>query len=165
MDELHQRIANLSPEKRALLEQRLLQQSALRTKEQSIPRRQIHSSYPLSFAQQRLWFLAQLEPDGAAYHVSQAVRIRGCLSIATLQRTLDAIVARHEALRTTIVAVDGNPMQVVQEQRTVPLDVRELCGLDEGERETVLACQLTREAQRRFNLAARRHAQGNTLSP
>ena len=154
MDELHQRIANLSPEKRALLEQRLLQQSALRTKEQSIPRRQIHSSYPLSFAQQRLWFLAQLEPDGAAYHVSQAVRIRGCLSIVALQRTLDAIVARHEALRTTIVAVDGNPMQVVQEQRTVPLDVRELCGLDEGERETVLACQLTREAQRRFNLAA-----------
>src|SRR6185436_19644310 len=58
------------------------------------------SALPLSFAQQRLWFLDQLEPGSAAYHIPAALRMRGALDIAALERAIGAIVARHEVLRT-----------------------------------------------------------------
>ncbi|HEU0016395.1 MAG TPA: amino acid adenylation domain-containing protein, partial [Longimicrobium sp.] len=72
---------------------------------------------PLSFAQQRLWFLAQLRDLGSTYHIHRAVRLRGGLDRAALGRALDRIVARHEALRTTFAEVDGVP-----EQRIAPAD-------------------------------------------
>ncbi|HEX8246074.1 MAG TPA: condensation domain-containing protein, partial [Longimicrobium sp.] len=73
---------------------------------------------PLSFAQQRLWFLAQLRDLGSTYHIHRAVRLRGGLDRAALGRALDRIVARHEALRTTFAEVDGVPGQ-----RIAPADV------------------------------------------
>ena len=69
------------------------------------------ATIPLSFAQQRLWFLEQLGGTGAAYHVPLRLRLRGALDRAALARALDRIVARHEALRTTFPAVDGEPVQ------------------------------------------------------
>ncbi|EGH74861.1 amino acid adenylation, partial [Pseudomonas syringae pv. aceris str. M302273] len=62
---------------------------------------------PLSFAQQRLWFLAQLEGGSAAYHIPAGLRLRGTLDNPALKRALDRIVARHEVLRTTFVQVHG----------------------------------------------------------
>jgi len=78
---------------------------------------------PLSFAQQRLWFLHQMEPEGAAYNVPAALRLSGGLDVAALGRTLDEVVRRHEVLRTGFGSVDGNPVQLVQEPRPVPLPV------------------------------------------
>ena len=69
-------------------------------------------SFPLSFAQRRLWFLEQLEP-GAAYNVPLPIRMRGQLDRQALERALDAIVVRHEALRTSFVEEDGTPLQLV----------------------------------------------------
>ncbi|HYR07484.1 MAG TPA: amino acid adenylation domain-containing protein, partial [Longimicrobium sp.] len=69
------------------------------------------AAIPLSFAQQRLWFLEQLGGTGAAYHVPMRLRLRGALDRGALERALDRIVARHEALRTTFPAVDGEPVQ------------------------------------------------------
>ena len=68
----------------------------------------------LSFAQERLWFLEQLGGLGATYHVPWRLRLRGALDAGALRRALDRIVARHEAWRTTLVAVDGVPRQVIQ---------------------------------------------------
>ncbi len=68
---------------------------------------------PLSFAQQRLWFLDQLEPGSTAYHVTHALRLRGRLDVAALERSLDAIVARHEILRTCFPTAEGRPVQQV----------------------------------------------------
>ncbi len=68
---------------------------------------------PLSFAQQRLWFLAQLECGSEAYHISLGLRLHGVLDCAALRRALDGIVARHESLRTTFVSVDGEPVQLI----------------------------------------------------
>src|SRR5580698_2172261 len=65
----------------------------------------------LSFAQQRLWFLAQMEGASRAYHISFGCRLRGSLDKAALRRTLDQIVRRHEALRTVFVQVEGVPSQ------------------------------------------------------
>jgi aspartate racemase len=68
---------------------------------------------PLSFAQERLWFLAQLEPDNPSYNVPVALRLHGDLNVVALENSINAIVARHETLRTKFAAVDGEPFQVV----------------------------------------------------
>jgi hypothetical protein len=100
-EDLRQRIAELSPERRALLEQRLLKArppGPAREESLAIPRRSPQGPCPVSFAQQRLWFLHQLEPESSAYHILKALRMSGDLHVDALQRTLGAIVDRHEAL-------------------------------------------------------------------
>jgi aryl carrier-like protein len=78
---------------------------------------------PLSFAQQRLWFLAQLEPSSAEYVVPVALRLRGTVDVDALRSALDGLVARHESLRTTFSDVDGVGVQVVHPPAEVPLPV------------------------------------------
>ncbi|CAA9367831.1 MAG: hypothetical protein AVDCRST_MAG89-4267, partial [uncultured Gemmatimonadetes bacterium] len=86
-------------------------QTAARAAAAAIERVDRTGSVPLSFAQQRLWFLEQLGGMGAAYHVPMGLRLRGQLDRGALARSLDRIVARHEVLRTTFPAVDGEPVQ------------------------------------------------------
>src|SRR5262249_9090400 len=69
--------------------------------------------FELSFAQQRLWFLAQFEGASEAYHAARGLRLKGGLDRTVLRRALDRIVARHEALRTTFSQIDGRPVQVI----------------------------------------------------
>jgi hypothetical protein len=88
-------------------------------------------TFPLAFAQQRLWFLEQLEPVGPAYHLRLPVRLRGRLDVAALRRALAALAARHEALRTTFITVGGEPRQAVHGTLALPLDEEDAAGLDE----------------------------------
>jgi len=78
--------------------------------------------YPVSFAQQRLWFLEQLTPGEPTFHMPYAMWLEGSLDAGALQRALDALVARHPVLRTSIVAIDGVPEQVIAESGTVPIE-------------------------------------------
>ncbi len=99
---------------------------------------------PLSFAQQRLWFLSQLRPDVAAYNVSTAARILGRLDPAALAGAFQAIAVRHEALRTTFTAEDGQPSQTFHEHLELPLPLIDLSAAP-GEWERVAreeACRL-----------------------
>src|SRR6185295_12798353 len=85
---------------------------------------------PLSFSQQRMWFLQQLDPGSSAYNLSRPIRLRGALRIAALAAALDALVRRHESLRTGFVVVDGTPLQRVAPEAEVPLPLVDLSALD-----------------------------------
>jgi amino acid adenylation domain-containing protein/non-ribosomal peptide synthase protein (TIGR01720 family) len=107
---------------------------------------------PLSSAQERLWFLHQLEPYSSAYNLPAAVRLRGQLDIALVEHALAAIVARHEVLRTRIDLVEGAPAQLVSAECVPALARVDLCELPEPLREQELARLLAREARRPFDL-------------
>jgi amino acid adenylation domain-containing protein len=99
---------------------------------------------PLSFAQQRLWFLDQLVPNSPAYLIPRALHLHGTLHISTLQDSLDALVLRHESLRTTFSTRDGQPTQVIHPIRQQHLPLIDLRGL-QWERRMSEARRLTRE--------------------
>src|SRR3712207_1101625 len=105
-----ERLERLSPERRALLQQLLMRRAAARSGDDA-PRRAAEGPLPLSFSQQRLWFLHQLEPESPFYNVAGAVRLSGVLDAGALRRALGEVVRRHEVLRTRIVEVDGVPAQ------------------------------------------------------
>lgn len=90
---------------------------------------------PLSFAQQRIWFVEQLEPGSPAYNISLAARLNGPLDVAILQKSLSEIVRRHEVLRTTFPAIDGNPMVRIAPPGDFDLSVIDLRDRPESERE------------------------------
>jgi amino acid adenylation domain-containing protein len=93
---------------------------------QGIPRRAAGTPAPLSFVQQRLWFLHQLDPASTAYHAQLALRLSGALDVAALRGAFTEIVARHEVLRTTFAAPDGVPVQIVHPPAPVPFTVEDL---------------------------------------
>jgi amino acid adenylation domain-containing protein/non-ribosomal peptide synthase protein (TIGR01720 family) len=107
---------------------------------------------PLSFAQERLWFLEQLEPGGAAYVMAGALRLSGALDAAALEWSLGEVVRRHETLRTTFRTVDGVAAQVVAEAGVWTLPVEDLSALPEAEREAEARRRVGAEAARGFDL-------------
>ena len=122
MVEVGKNIVDLSPEKPELLEMLILEEGDL-------------ICCPLSYGQQRLWFLDQLEPGNPVYNVPTGVRLRGTLDLSALQRSLNEIIRRHEALRTRFVTLDGEPVQVIDPEIELSLELVELSALNEDERE------------------------------
>ncbi|HEX8921444.1 MAG TPA: amino acid adenylation domain-containing protein, partial [Pyrinomonadaceae bacterium] len=108
---------------------------------------------PLSFAQQRLWFLDQLEPGNASYNSPAAVRLTGALDVAALQETLTEIVRRHEVLRTHFVESEGQPVQVIAEAAPLDMPLIDLSELPQTEREAKALSLATEEAERAFDLS------------
>jgi len=107
---------------------------------------------PLSFAQQRLWFLNQLEPGSEFYNSSRAVRLEGELLLEPLRRTLNEIVRRHEVLRTRFVALDGKPRQEVLPAEPFELPVIDLSELEAAKREAVIRETIGSESRQPFAL-------------
>ena len=147
------RRAELSAEKRTLLEKRLRGAPESGPRAQRIPGRVDRGNAPLSFAQQRLWFLDQLEPDSPLYNLPTAIRIGGRLDRAVLAKGINAVVARHESLRTRFIAEEGNPVQVVAAALEVETPFVDLGRLAAAEREAALPRVLETEARRAFDLS------------
>src|SRR5215472_2129454 len=111
--------------------------------------------YPVSFCQRRLWILDQLEPGQPTYNMPYAMWFDGPLKMDALQRALDALVARHSALRTSIVAFDGVPEQVVAETGAVPIERIELPATLDRDESTRLAESIAGDRGRQpFDLTA-----------
>jgi len=116
-----------------------------------------HGAHPLSFAQERLWFFDQYHPDSPAYNLPLALHLAGSLDVTALARSLDALMRRHDALRTTFAAVDGEPVQVVAPAPPAPelvvaLPLVDLHALVVPEREAEIRRLIAQEARRLFDL-------------
>jgi amino acid adenylation domain-containing protein len=140
----------LSAAKRALIEARLRG----RVRGSGIVPRADRDGAPLSFAQERLWFIDRLEPGSAVYNISVARRLEGALDAAALERALGEIVRRHEVLRTTFREVGGSPVQVIAPFGGFTLRVDDLSGLAGADREAEVGRRATDEAAAPFDLTA-----------
>jgi len=109
---------------------------------------------PLSFAQQRLWFLWQLEPTSPLYNIAMALRWIGALDVSALQKSIDELVRRHEVLRTTFVMVEGQPRQVIAPDLMIPIQTRDLRNMPNDEQPTQVQCLADEAARRPFDLVS-----------
>ncbi|MEM9538587.1 MAG: amino acid adenylation domain-containing protein [Cyanobacteria bacterium P01_E01_bin.42] len=142
--DLSQRIASLSPEKQALLRRRLQEQKKKQTetRSQKIPKRALSTSqsekYPVSFAQQRMWFQERLSLKSAvSNNISTSLKINGSLQVPALNRALREIIRRHAILRTKLQTIDGELMQVIAPRIdwTLPIiDLRSLTPQEQDEK-------------------------------
>ncbi|TQV65955.1 amino acid adenylation domain-containing protein, partial [Exilibacterium tricleocarpae] len=107
---------------------------------------------PLSWAQQRLWFIAQLEGANQAYHLPAALRLSGALSVPALERTLTTLVARHEVLRTVFIEVQGEPRQAIRPPAAFILPLEDLSELAEAARQQAVNTCARAELETPFDL-------------
>jgi len=153
MSKIAERIANLSPDRQELLS-RLLKRGQIDLSHAVImPRVRDTNHAPLSFAQQRLWLVLQLDPDNVSYNVPEALLLEGPIYVTALAQSLSEIVRRHEALRTTFQLVSGEPMQVIAQPEPIELEVIDLRQLTRREREKTVQRLTDEEAWRPFDLA------------
>ncbi|HEV7857249.1 MAG TPA: amino acid adenylation domain-containing protein [Pyrinomonadaceae bacterium] len=157
-ESLTRRIDGLSLERRALLE-RLLKAKGLKTNAPTtkIARRGKSDFIPLSFGQQRLWVLHQLDPSNPAYNMPDAVRLQGALEVAALKRTFEEIVRRHDVLRTGFRMTERGPEQLVapeqESERFLDFAIVDLSLMEQALRETEAARLASDEAVSPFDLS------------
>lgn len=152
MSDKLKRIAELSPEKRALLMLRM-KKKLESSQKPGIVSRKNKEEYPLSFAQERMWFLDQLVPDSPLYNISAAIRLTGKLNQAALEQSLNEIIRRHEILRVYFTIEAGNPVQKVVSDPKLKLAFSDLSDLASDEREEKIRELATKEARKSFNLS------------
>ncbi|MBC1213138.1 non-ribosomal peptide synthase [Trichormus variabilis ARAD] len=157
MSELLKRLEQLSPQKRELVLQKLLaQQSSTINNKPKLPRIEAVSSdklIPLSFPQQRLWFLDQMEGNSAAYNMAAAVEITGNLQVSILENIIAEIIQRHAILRTNFKNVDDNAVQIIAPHLTINIPVIDLQTLPVAEQFAEVECLAIAEQLKPFDLA------------
>ena len=131
----------------SIAEKRALLTELLRQEESKV------QIYPLSFAQQRLWFLTQLEPDNPSYNLRHALRLQGELDVDALEQTINHIIRRHESLRTTFKALNGHPVQIVANHHELHLTFVNLDHLPYAESECEAHRLAVEEVWRPFDLS------------
>jgi amino acid adenylation domain-containing protein/non-ribosomal peptide synthase protein (TIGR01720 family) len=153
--EVAARIAALAPGQRAALLDELRKRRAAAADDAAaippLPRPEV-ALFPLSFAQQRVWFLEQFEPGTAQHNMPTVLALDGELDTGALQRALDALVARHESLRTTLVQRDGQGWQLVGAPYRVAVTQVDLTGEDESLREAIAREVIAEDVRRGFDL-------------
>ncbi len=143
----------LSARRRELLERLLQEEGAPASPDDSIRPTGGTGAYPMSFAQQRLWFLDQLSPGNPFYNVQVSIRHRGSLDLEVLERAFDAVVERHASLRTVFDLIDGTPMQLVQPEGKIPFEAVDLRRLPPAAREREAVRIGLEERSRPYDLA------------
>ncbi|NMX93913.1 MULTISPECIES: non-ribosomal peptide synthetase [unclassified Pseudomonas] len=131
---------------------RLIQASGQRNQQTAIGKVDRRQPVPLSYSQQRMWFLWQMEPDSPAYNVGGMARLRGVLDVGRFEAALQALIMRHETLRTTFPSVDGVARQKVAAQSSVRMSWEDFSALNEAERQLRLQQLADQEAHSPFNL-------------
>ncbi|MBL4982568.1 non-ribosomal peptide synthetase [Pseudomonas fluorescens] len=130
----------------------LIQAAGQRNQQTAIAKADRSQPVPLSYSQQRMWFLWQMEPDSPAYNVGGMARLRGVLDVGRFEAALQALIMRHETLRTTFPSVDGVACQKVSAQTGVRMDWQDFSALNEPQRQQRLQQLADVEAHTPFNL-------------
>ncbi|RZI24551.1 amino acid adenylation domain-containing protein [Pseudomonas sp. 770NI] len=130
----------------------LIQAAGQRNQQTAIAKVDRSQPVPLSYSQQRMWFLWQMEPDSPAYNVGGMARLRGVLDVGRFEAALQALIMRHETLRTTFPSVDGVACQKVSAQTNVRMDWQDFSALNEPQRQQRLQQLADVEAHTPFNL-------------
>ena len=151
--DLRERISSLSPENRIAFEKMLHERLGTATALSKISRRIPADSTPVSFAQQRLWFLHQFDPASPLYNIPAALPLKGLISTRALEYSFNEIVRRHEVLRTTFATENGEPVQIIASELKVPLPVRDLRSLDVSQRQDEAKLLSIVEARQPFDLS------------
>jgi len=152
MTDIYDQLQNLSPEKRELFELMLKEKGVDILGSKIVPRGRETNKFPVSFGQQRLWFLDQLEPGTPLYNNPAAVLLQGKLNVQALKQALDEMVRRHEVLRTTFETEEDQPVQVIHPDLPVDMEQLDLRDVPEAERQR-RAMEIAREqAQQPFDL-------------
>jgi amino acid adenylation domain-containing protein/non-ribosomal peptide synthase protein (TIGR01720 family) len=123
----------------------------------------LRKNFPLSFAQEGLWFLSQLEPTNPFYNEPLALRLHGSLNVVALEKSLNKIIQRHEALRTNFATVEGQPVQVIAESVTLSVQVLDLSEIPESEREIAWGLKARAQIQQPFDLSSSGLIQASVL--
>jgi amino acid adenylation domain-containing protein len=150
MSTISSRVADLSPEQLARLAYELKANQA--KKKQEMPKRVPGDHCPLSFAQQRLWFIAQLQPDDPSYNCMEALRMTGKLNVPLLHQSFNEVVRRHEALRTRFSLENGEPVQIISSEIKLNPSLVDLRALPASERERQVSTLSSEELRRPFDL-------------
>ncbi|MEG4517840.1 MULTISPECIES: amino acid adenylation domain-containing protein [unclassified Microcoleus] len=153
MSDLIERIATLSPQKRELLLQRLNQKKESVSLAKILPQSRESNTFPLSFAQQRLWFFEQLTPGNFTYHILAGVRLTGTLDARALDRSLNELVKRHEVLRTAFKTINGQPVQAIASHLELKILEIDLRSLPETARDREVERLIAAEAKLAFDLS------------
>lgn len=127
--------------------------AATRSRFGSIPSIPRNTSFPLSFAQARLWFIEQLQPSTSTYNIPGAYRLTGHVDVTALDQSLNEIIRRHEVLRTSLPTVDGQPSQIISPNIALSLSVKDLQEYPEREIEVIAQQIAIEEAKQPFDLA------------
>jgi amino acid adenylation domain-containing protein/non-ribosomal peptide synthase protein (TIGR01720 family) len=143
---------NFSAEKLELLALLLEEEGIEDTPREIIPPRQTNDNLPLSYAQQRLWFLQQLEPDSPFYNIPSALRLQGNLNVSILESCFNRIIQRHEILRTKFISIDGKATQIITPELNLTLPVIDLSHLPAQEKQIEAKRLINLEAQTPFDL-------------
>ncbi|MFJ6208622.1 amino acid adenylation domain-containing protein [Lysinibacillus sp. NPDC092081] len=146
-----ERRSKLSPEKLALLEK--LKGSKASVNQLTISSRLETNNIPLSFAQQRLWFLNQLVPNSPAYNETLAFHLSGNVDVQILDKSINEIIRRHESLRTIFKSINGQPYQVIETMANVTLKNINLMEFEKSERELIYEEMAKEEASYIFDLS------------
>ncbi|MCU7496664.1 MAG: amino acid adenylation domain-containing protein [Ignavibacteria bacterium] len=133
---------SLSTEKRVLLEKRLRENGSQ------------YNIFPLSFAQQRMWFINQMNPESTAYNIPAAVELTGALNLEALERSINEIINRHEILRTVFRVFDSLPMQIILPFTPKKLKVTDLSGISYSEGKNAALRLIENEKEHAFDLVA-----------
>ena len=153
MAKLSNRLSNLTPEQLELLRKKLEDKPSTVKRDRIEPRKN-REEHPLSSAQKRLWFLQQLEPESAFYNLPSAIRLKGKLDVSILEKSINAIIERHEVLRARFTSSEqGEPIQEINKDLHVPLIVKDLRRLPANKKDGVVQKLLRDEAGTPFNLS------------
>ena len=153
MSKLKERVTGLSVDRRAVLEERLLQEHRRRWRPPTIPRRAPSDPALLSFGQEQMWFLDQLDPGMPTYNIPDVMRLHGQVDLKALEAGFRAVLARHEVLRTRVGSVDGNPIAAVNENCEFAIRQFDLRDRREPAREREARRILQEQVRQPFNIA------------